>query len=537
MSFLLKYSPKKLSEIAGNPSAVEEIRRWALEWMRGNTVQPGKIGGDDSTGRMVLGNAQKPLLIYGPTGTGKTAAVRALSSEFEFELVEFGGESERRGENAKRVLGGAASHMGLFGGKRLVLIDDVDAMSKEDSGFVEAVGKLLSGARQPVILTAIDLYERKLSGIRNECVKVQMKKVNSGTVAKVLRGIAREEGLSIEDERAEEIARRAEGDLRCAINDLEALNFSSERNKKKNIFDSVRGMFRAKSYADGRKATLDAEENHDMLKLWMDENIPLEYKSVEGQAAAFEMLSRSDVFDGRIMGRQYWGYLKYSSDLMGAGVSICNPEKGSGFLMYSFPAYLRKMSESKARREIKRRIGEKLKKKLHGSRRMLVEEYSGLVKLLCGKEISGVCEMYGLETDEVAFIMGKTEAEVKKKLAEEEKGRKGGKAEKEGEEAEEKADGRKKGMEEKTENSDSKKEAPAKKAMGKKKEAKEEEAGKERESENGAEKNNLAAKPEIGNSKPETKNPKLETANSKPKTEDSGPKTKGNNPSLLSDFI
>ncbi|HQT45448.1 MAG TPA: replication factor C large subunit, partial [Candidatus Micrarchaeota archaeon] len=47
-----KYRPAKFDEFLGNRDAVDMVRKWALEWARGNR--------------------QKPLIITGPCGSGKT---------------------------------------------------------------------------------------------------------------------------------------------------------------------------------------------------------------------------------------------------------------------------------------------------------------------------------------------------------------------------------------------------------------------------------------------------------------------------------
>ncbi|MEM3112088.1 MAG: AAA family ATPase [Candidatus Anstonellales archaeon] len=388
-----KYAPEKLEDIAGNQVALEEIRRWVLLWMKGE--------------------AQKPLLIWGPSGSGKSAIVKALAKEFEFEVVELEADNIRRMGKEDRILDALGMCGGLFGRRRLILMEDVDAVFGEDEEFLDIARKIVISAQQPIILTAEDAYERKLSNIRNECVKVQLKKINSNAIFRVLERISRMENIEIEREHIQRLANLADGDLRGAINDLEAKNFSSERNRRRNIFDSVREIFRARSYEEGRKKVFECEETRDMLKLWVDENIPIEYKTIDGVASAFNVLSRADVFDGRVLLRQYWGYLRYSADLLGAGISLLNPEKGSGFLVYAFPTYLKKMSETKARREIKKRILDKIRRKVHGSRKKS-SAYFELVKVQLSKDPPSVSDFYGFEYDEVAFLLGKSEAEAKK---------------------------------------------------------------------------------------------------------------------------
>ena len=52
------------------------------------------------------------------------------------------------------------------------------------------------------------------------------------------------------------------------------------------------------------------------------------------------MLSKADIFDGRIKRRQYYGLLKYSSVLMTYGVAAAKKEKYKKFTRYRFPSFL-----------------------------------------------------------------------------------------------------------------------------------------------------------------------------------------------------
>lgn len=392
MLFTEKYRPRRLSDMAGNQEPVEKARRWALGWEGGKPEQP--------------------LLIHGAIGTGKTSLAFALAGEFGWELVEMNASGLRDEESINKIAGMAGSSQSLSGKRKLILIDDVDGLqAKADKGGASAITKLLETAKQPVMLTCHDAWDRKLGAIRGLCTKLEFKKINSGAVATVLRKISVMEKLNATEELIAKISGACGGDLRSAINDLHAFNQTAERDREKNIFDTMRNLFKGTKYSDLRKTTSDSDTEHDTLKLWIDENIPAEFETAEEIALAFDRLSRADIFDARISMRQYWGFLRYSSDLMSAGVSLSRSKTTPKFVTYSFPAFLRSMGATKASRAMKRKIGAKLGKVLHCSSRD-AEVYFSLVSDECDKDVTAVKSLYGLEDEEVGFLIGKSEKDI-----------------------------------------------------------------------------------------------------------------------------
>ena len=66
--------------------------------------------------------------------------------------------------------------------------------------------KFLREAPCPIIVTATDIWDKKFAGIRNECEKIEMKRINKASVRKHLKSIAKLENLDIPDEKIQEIA-------------------------------------------------------------------------------------------------------------------------------------------------------------------------------------------------------------------------------------------------------------------------------------------------------------------------------------------
>ncbi len=332
----IKYAPKSLDEFVGNEKARAQIKAWFAR---------------------AIAKKEKPLLIWGPPGVGKTSTAYALAREHNLDVIEMNASELRDKQHVERKIGLAGEGLGLFGKGKLILIDDVDAFQREDRGGLAEIINIFKRCKWPIIITATDYWDKKLTPLRNHVFPVEYKRISPYSVLKLLKRIATSEHINISDETLKEIAKKCGGDVRAAINDLYA-KMPGFREREEDIFEKMRIIFKSTTYKQAKLASWIID--HDYLKLWIEENIPNEYTKAHDCALAFNFLSRADVFDGRIKRRQYWGFLRYSSDLMTAGVALAKEERYFKFTRYSFPSYLRLMATSQARRKMRKEIGIKL---------------------------------------------------------------------------------------------------------------------------------------------------------------------------------
>lgn len=384
MLLTIKYNPKSIDEMIGNDEQRERINKWMLNWL--------------------AGNRRRPIMIYGPPGVGKTSAAYALKEQHDLELVEMNASELRNRARVEHVIKSATLAGTLTGKRKIILIDDVDIFAgRKDSGGPGAVASILKETTCPVVLTCTDAWNRKISSIRSECELIEMKKVNKYAVKKHLEKIAQNENMKISSKEISDIAENAAGDVRSALNDLQARK-SSLRDREKDIFNKMKTMFKSTEYKDARSIAYgDVDFGH--IKLWIDENIPYEYEKNREVAEAYQWLSKSDVFEGRIR-MNNWILFKYAIDLATAGVALSKEVVYRKFTRYSFPTYLKEMSKTIQKRALKKKIGKKIGRKNHTNYREGIDMIPLIAAQMNAHE-NEVINYYDFDESEAAFITGK----------------------------------------------------------------------------------------------------------------------------------
>lgn len=408
-----KYRPKTLDDVVGNPSAIAELRRWAQAWSRGN---PDK----------------RAVVLQGDPGVGKTSAALALATEMGWTPIEMNASDSRNADAIRRVAGRGAvlqtfSASGEFlraseGGRKLIVLDEADnVFGREDRGGIAAIVQMIQATAQPVILIVNDYYglTGRSAAFRRLCKTVKFQPISVATMKNVLQDVSDKEGVEVRGEVLDFIASRSQGDLRSALNDLEALARGSRvlrgdetkalgnRDRESTIFVALQEIFRSGDARRARDAVRELDEAPEDLLLWVDHNLPYEYRAPDDLARGFDRLARADAYLGRTRRRQAYGMWGYASEMLSAGVATARQGRvGGGQLQ--FPGYLMKMSRSRARRGARNGVAKKLGRHLHTSANVILHDVLAVFRQLFNADdefrVQATVDL-DLEEAEVAYLL------------------------------------------------------------------------------------------------------------------------------------
>ena len=326
-----RFRPRTISDVADNKEALRRLLNWVRSW-RG---RPPK---------------QRSAFLYGPPGVGKTSSVGAIANDLGFDLVEVNASDYRTAKRIETILGKASSQTHtLLGERRMILIDELEGISgREDRGGVQAILRLIKETRSPIVLVATgsrEEWEEKLSPLMRVSEIIEFRHIPFNDVVKRLRDICKEVGVEAEEEALELIAERSNGDLRSALNDLEAVGrgrnalawgdvyWLGDRDRKSGLPEVLMRIFSAKSFREAREALGASPIGYDELLEWIYENLPYAFDDPHDLAEAMDALSHADIHRTRARRTQEYRLLKYMFNAMLAEVALARREsKGRGLI-------------------------------------------------------------------------------------------------------------------------------------------------------------------------------------------------------------
>ena len=398
------YKPKSLKQIIGNAETIQKFVEWVDSWEKG---VPKK----------------RASFLYGPPGIGKTVTVEALANDYKIELVEKNASDYRTEEAINRFAGLASQYGSLFGGKRLILLDELDGITgTSDRGGVKAITDIVKTARCPIVLIANNAYDPRFTNLRNYCLLIEFKKPAAADVARLLKQICQSEGIQADEDALKFIAQRSEGDVRSGVNDLQALSQGKKRlayedvswlgyrDRKDSIFSVLRMILYGKTCVGAKQAVDMADVDVEMLFEWIYENVPEHLTDTHDLANAMDALSIADVYRGRIRRTQEWGLMRYVIDYMTAGVAMARKNtKVSGWVPFSFPERIQMLSRSRAERATRLSIGQKVKRKCHISARRAAREFLPYMRIIFKNNpemAAGLARWLDLDIDMISYLVG-----------------------------------------------------------------------------------------------------------------------------------
>jgi len=372
-SFVIKYSPRSIKEVIGQESAIASALRELESFKKG----------------------KKTIMLYGPSGSGKTSFVYAFGNDYNYDIVELNASDLRNKDALTRIVSSVMNQGSLFFKKRLLLIDEIDGISgTKDRGAIPYLASIVGKSSIPVIIIGNDIFSQKLSTLRKKCVLIEFEKLDYSTIKRIIAGVCEKEEISYEDEAISYLARQANGDVRASINDLQiacamgkkltlnVIQSISTRNTQEGLSNALVKVFKTTNFDIAKGAFDFVSENYDEILLWLEENIPKEYKKSKDLYRAYDALSRANIFSSRIIRRQYWRFLVYVSTELSAGIALSKDEKYVGFNSYVRSKRILKMWIYKQKRAKSKEISQAISKKLHCSNRETLYDFLPYLSVL-----------------------------------------------------------------------------------------------------------------------------------------------------------
>lgn len=419
-----KYRPKYLKDIIGNKKTISELKLWAESW---NNKIP----------------KQKAIILIGKPGIGKTSAAIALANDFNWSFIELNTSDARNAIKIKNIATMGAKNEtftddGAFlsskhGGRKLIILDEADNLYERninnkqndfsDKGGKKEIINTIKISKQPIILIANDYYNLiKGSGniLKKLCKTIRFYPPYEKIIFEMLKKICINEGIEINKDVLNEICERSKGDIRSAVNDLQAISINRKhlnmeslkaigyRDREKIIFDALRDIFKNNNLNSVKKSISQLDEDPNSVLLWLNENIPKEYKKIEDIEKAYYSMSKADIFIERTFRRQYYGFWSYAFDIMCGGVSNAKSYTYHND-KYDFPSWLKKVKINQSNLIYSNSILNKISKNFHiskyKSKVYIIKYFMYLFK--CDSEFAlNMKEILNLDESEVIYLLG-----------------------------------------------------------------------------------------------------------------------------------
>lgn len=290
-----KYRPSTSAMLLGNEEAVSAFKYWLKTW----------------TPKRKLAKA---CLLVGPPGVGKTTLARAAANDLHFRVIEMNASDVRTEKAIQKMLAPASTSVALESFSHairgnLILMDEVDGVfGREDRGGLGTVLSIISQSPVPIVLTANAVDDERFDNLKKACVVIELLEIRPRLLVSLISHILAEEDLSLSRETVKEIARRSRGDIRSAINDIQAIATSGAvtlhptRTRELDELETLKGLFASGGIGRARRVLNETEMPlyRDELVLLVHDLLPYLYTSPTKLAQAYDTLSRADIAYGKV---------------------------------------------------------------------------------------------------------------------------------------------------------------------------------------------------------------------------------------------
>jgi len=357
-----KYRPTSLETMVGNEEARKKLRAWLSRWKRG----------------------ARAALLVGPPGTGKTTSVHLLASKERLNLVELNASDTRTKEKLSRKIGEVLSNTSLLGERTLVFLDEVDGLAgRADYGAIDFIKESIRRSKNPVAMAANRPDADEVKKLTSVSTLIEFEPPSTTEVLAFLRRVSEKESIMIPDDMLHSIAESSLGDLRYALNALQA-GFAGKKDEELTAAEALGAFFEAKDQRNALRALRAYPDQPREKVREIFTGVASVKLPASKRAEVMEVLSRADLLLGRIVRGQDWRLLRYLDPML--ATDLRNALDGEG-VRYTYdsvpwPLQLRIWNDSRKIKLISRLAGRRLGISERGG---LVEDFPYIVRLCAEK--------------------------------------------------------------------------------------------------------------------------------------------------------
>ena len=264
-----------------------------------------------------------------------------------------------------------------------------------DRGGLGAIARVVQQTVQPLALTVNDdrVLTRYSPVFRSMTARIRFYRLPDAELRSHVVRIARREGLRIDARAIDAIVARAHGDVRGALNDLDAIaplppgpaqvSVLGFRDRAADLAELTAEALSTPRFYRSVEVRERTDATPDDLEPWIEENLPRQAPDPRHLSAAFDRLARADLLIGRARRWRVYGLWSSGSELLTGGVGSALRERPAAPREPMFPLILGEMGRTKAARAVREAVLTKIGDAYHLSNRKLREGeldlYEGIV--------------------------------------------------------------------------------------------------------------------------------------------------------------
>lgn len=204
-----KHRPKTLDDIVGHEDKVKRLKNW-------------------------LHDDEMPnILLEGPQGTGKTAAVTAFARDkygddaWRNNVLELNA-SDERGIDTIREKVKSFARQGTVGDYqyKIIFLDEVDSTTKDAQAAMRRVMEDYSDTTR--FFLSCNYANKIIQPIQSRCVPMRFGRLDTDDITGIIERVADAEGVEYEESGIRMLAEDSGGDARKAVNALQASALNGE---------------------------------------------------------------------------------------------------------------------------------------------------------------------------------------------------------------------------------------------------------------------------------------------------------------------